>query len=163
MEPSTLTSDFFEHPAGPRLAVPRRSYVRGKRREGEGCSWEQDTYMSLQGQHADTRHGQSCGVTSSAQDTCISSQITMDTPGTMCRGKLHAVFLPKTTICAAATPWAENRGVHKVQVQGDSPHWVKIFHAVSSDSSDARAQRSLPMFGLQRVLREAGSVVTLEL
>lgn len=48
--------------------------MRGEQRGGEGCSWEQDTCTSSQGQHTDTRRGQGCGVPSSAQDACTSSQ-----------------------------------------------------------------------------------------
>lgn len=75
-EPSPLTSlnilqdqDWLCPPGNQEELRDRR-----KRREGEGCSWEQYTCMSLQGQHADTECGQSYGVTSSAQDICTSSQ-----------------------------------------------------------------------------------------
>lgn len=36
--PTAPSPDFFEHSAGPRLAVPSRSYVRGERREEKAAA-----------------------------------------------------------------------------------------------------------------------------
>lgn len=97
--------------------------MRGEQRGGEGCSWEQDTCTSLQGQHTDARRGQGGGVPSAAQDACTSSQ---DHHNTCC------VSAQDYRMCSCSPTSQEQERSHSAGA-GDPPLSVKMLFNVSSE------------------------------